>query len=133
LFAERIEALAAQYPQWGEVACLTDFQLQVEHALDLKGRRRVLFVDASLDAAAPFSVSRVTPVRDTSFSSHAISPQAVLQVYRDLEAVDPPATWLLGIRGEGFQFGEPLSAGARANLEQALAWSASWLAGTQLA
>ena len=30
------------------VDLLTDFQLQPEHALDLRGRARVLFVDASL-------------------------------------------------------------------------------------
>ena len=29
------------------VDLLTDFQLQIEHAIDLEGRERVLFVDAS--------------------------------------------------------------------------------------
>ncbi|MDP2785684.1 MAG: Ni/Fe hydrogenase, partial [Sulfurimicrobium sp.] len=30
------------------VELLTDFQLQVEHAVDLQGRERVLFIDASV-------------------------------------------------------------------------------------
>jgi hypothetical protein len=57
LFVEHFTALAARHPEWGAVECLTDFQLQVEHALDLQGRRRVLFVDASLDAPAPCSLA----------------------------------------------------------------------------
>ena len=40
LFVERIEAL-----ELPGVSCLTDFQLQVEHALDIQDRRQVLFVD----------------------------------------------------------------------------------------
>lgn len=123
LFVERIEAM-----KLAGVECLTDFQLQVEHALDLHGRRRVLFVDASLDAPPPFAVSAIGPAKDDSFSTHAMSPQAVLQVYRDLEDEDPPPCWLLAIRGERFELGEPLGAAARANLQAALTWAGQWLA-----
>jgi len=44
----------------GRMECLTDFQLQVEHALDLVGRERVLFVDAALGLQTPFEVSPPT-------------------------------------------------------------------------
>jgi hydrogenase maturation protease len=124
LFVERLEALGLP-----GVECLTDFQLQVEHALDLKDRQRVLFVDASLDAAAPFTVAAIGPVKDASFSTHAMSPQAVLEVHRQLEVGDPPPTTLLGIRGEAFELGEPLSAAAAAHLDAAVAWAAAWAAG----
>ena len=126
-FVERMEALRAGHPEWDEVECLTDFQLQVEHALDLYGRRRVLFVDASLDAAAPFCVAAVAPARDTSFTTHVMSPAAVLQVYCELEDEEPPPARLLSIRGERFELGDALSAPARDHLEQALAWAMRWL------
>jgi hydrogenase maturation protease len=123
LFVERIDAL-----RLSEVECLTDFQLQVEHALDLQGRQRVLFVDASVSAAAPYTVNDLGPAADASFTSHALSPQAVLQVYLDLNGEAPPASTLLAIRGTDFELGEPLSAGAAGNLDAAVAWAREWLA-----
>ncbi len=121
-FVEGIEALALP-----DVECLTDFQLQIEHALDLHGRRAVLFVDASTSARAPFEISKIDPGIDPSFTSHALSPQAVLQVYVDLHDEPPPPTLLLAIRGNRFELGEPLSLKAAANLEAALAWASGWL------
>jgi hydrogenase maturation protease len=124
LLVERIEAL--NLPQ---VECLTDFQLQVEHALDLLERRRILFVDASLDAAAPFAVTRLAPARDASFSTHAITPESVMQVYVDLHDDDPPPCELLAIRGERFELGEDLSPTAASHLDAALDWARAWIAG----
>ena len=128
LFVEHLTTLAARHPEWGEVECLTDFQLQVEHALDLQGRSRVLFVDASLDAPAPCSLARIEAARDASFTTHAMSPQSVLKVYADIEDDAPPPAWLLAIRGERFELGEDLTAAARDNLAAALAAAAHWLA-----
>lgn len=121
LFVERVEALGLP-----GVECLTDFQLQVEHALDLQGRQRILFVDASLDAEAPFSVTAVGPQKDTSFTTHAMSPQAVLQVYCNLTDEPPPPTWLMAIRGERFELGEAVTANAGRHLDEALAWLQDW-------
>jgi hydrogenase maturation protease len=130
LFAERIAALIASHPCWGSVECLTDFQLQVEHALDLQERSHVLSVDASLDALAPYSVARIEAMRDLSFTSHAMTPQAVLQVYRELHDEHPPPAWLLAIRGVRFELGEDLTADARNHLEAALSWTTEWLGNT---
>ena len=127
LFVERFEALAAIHPEWGEVECLTDFQLQVEHALDLQGRRRVLFVDASLDAATPCSLTPISAARDASFTTHAMSPQAVLRVYADIDDGEPPPCWLLAIRGKRFELGEDLGEAARGNLAAALEAAAHWI------
>ena len=127
LFVERFEALAAIHPEWGAVECLTDFQLQVEHALDLQGRRRVLFADASLDAPPPCSLVRIEAARDASFTTHAMSPQAVLKVYADIEDGKPPPCWLLAIRGERFELGEGLGEAARGNLAAALEAAAHWI------
>lgn len=122
LFVERIESLGLV-----GVECLTDFQLQVEHALDLQDRQRILFIDASLDAAAPFSVNLLAPAHDASFSTHAITPQSVMQVYVDLHGATPPPCHLLAIRGERFELGESLSPAAQRHLEAALAWTHDWL------
>jgi hydrogenase maturation protease len=129
LFAEHFTTLAQRHPEWGGIDILTDFQLQVEHALDLQGRRRVLFVDASVDAPAPCRIEPIAQRKDASFTTHAISPQSVLQVYADLEDAEPPPSWLLSIRGEAFELGTPLSAAAQANLEAALALAADWAGG----
>ncbi len=123
LFVDRIAAL-----QLPGVECLTDFQLQVEHALDLENRRRILFVDAGIDAAAPFTVTLLEAARDASFTTHAMTPEAVMQVYLDLHDEAPPPCSLLAIRGEGFELGEAISPAATHHLEAALAWASVWLA-----
>lgn len=127
LFVEHFTALAARHPEWGEIECLTDFQLQVEHALDLQGRRRVLFIDARVDAPTPCSLDRIEAAHDASFTTHAMSPQAVLKVYADIDEDKPPPCWLLAIRGERFELGEELSESARQSLQAALQLAADWM------
>ena len=107
----------------GEIAgveLLTDFQLQVEHALDLTGRDRVVFVDAAATGPEPFAFAPVAPSRDLSYSSHAMSPEAVLAVYEQVVGDTLPPVWLLAIRGYDFGLGKGLSERARENLDQAL-------------
>lgn len=108
------------------VECLTDFQLQMDNCLDLKGRERVLFVDASRIAEAPFSVESIVARKDASFSSHAMTAQSVLQVFQDIEGCPPPPSQLLGIRGEIWGLGDPMSASAQDNLVAALDWVRRW-------
>lgn len=123
LFVDRIAAL-----QLPGVECLTDFQLQVEHALDLENRRRILFIDASIEAAAPFAVTVLEPARDASFTTHAMTPAAVMQVYVELHDEAPPPCTLLAIRGERFELGEAITPAAASHLDAALAWASTWLA-----
>lgn len=132
MFIERLRALVGD-DAGGGVEFLDDFQLQVEHALDLAGRERVLFVDASLTCAAPFEVTALRAVRDASFTTHAMSPEAVMQVYRDLHHAEPPPCTLLAIRGDAFDLGTPPGASAVANLEPALAWGLRWVRGVERA
>ena len=122
-----LDRLRALLPADSGVDWLEDYQLQIEHTLDLVGRSRVLFVDASLTCAAPFEVTSLAPARDTSAATHALSPQALLQVYCDLYAGPLPPCTLLAIRGEGFELGAPLSPAGDAHLELALGWCRSWL------
>jgi hydrogenase maturation protease len=122
LLVERLEPLLSRDHRRiaGGIETLTDFQLQVEHALDLTGRRLVLFVDAHLDCPSPWRLSVLHAETDASYSTHAISPGSVLRVYEDIKAVTPPPSFLLGVRGECFELGEPLSQNAAAYLEEAL-------------
>ena len=124
LCIERLRALAAPA---AAVDYLDDYQLQIEHALDLVGRQRVLFVDASLSCSAPFELTQLHAAPDISFTTHALSPQALLQVFCDLRGEAPPPCTLLAIRGESFELGAPPSPAALAHLAAALAWETDWL------
>jgi hydrogenase maturation protease len=122
-----IEALRAGFEGDVRIDFLDDYQLQVEHALDLVGRRRVLFVDASRAAARPFAVSTIEARSDASFSTHSLSAPALLKVYEDLHATTAPPCTLLAIRGEHFELGAPPSAAAARHLAAALAWARGWI------
>lgn len=129
LLAERLLDHAQTAGLANRVEVLTDFQLQVEHALDLVGRERILFVDAALDLAEPFTVQAVQPARGGGIGSHALAPEAVLQVYRDLYGHPPPPATLLAIRASAFELGSAPGAEALADLDQAVAWACRWLQG----
>jgi len=118
-FLRSLDAWVSGRPQAATLELLTDFQLQIEHAMDLGGRRAVLFVDASLGCDAPFEFCRLRPERDASYTSHALSPGALLHVYRLLEGAPPPC-FLLSIRGYDFALGNPLSRAAERNLRASL-------------
>ncbi|WP_305909255.1 hydrogenase maturation protease [Methylomarinum sp. Ch1-1] len=105
------------------IEILDDFQLQIEHALDLQGRQRVLFVDAAVNQEQAFVFSRLSPCKDESYSSHALSPTAVLHVYQSITGQTPPPAFLLSIQGVAFELGEALSVQAQANLQQACRFS----------
>lgn len=121
LFLERAQARLADAERAGDVEFLTDFQLQPEHALDLVGRRLVVFVDASTRATLPYECLRVEPARDASFSTHALSPAAVLDTFRRI-CGEPPESYVLAIRGERFELGEGLSEAAEAHLDAAVTY-----------
>ena len=120
--ARRLETASAE--RWGSsVEILTDFQLQPEHAADLDGRDLVLFADASIRADPPFSFARVRPAADASFTSHAMSPAAVLAAFTAAFGREPPPAWLIEIRGDAFELGDPIGASAAVNLEVAVAFA----------
>ena len=126
-----LAALREQLPEnlQDQVEFLDDYQLQIEHALDLIGRQRVLLIDASLNCATPFEITELQAAQDASVTTHALSPQALLQVYQDVQGTPPPPCTLLAIRGEQFELGAPPSPAALAHLTSALAWAGQWLLG----
>ena len=109
------------------VECLEDQQLQIEHLLDLRGRQNVLFIDATMGLQTAFSASTLTPCRDHSVTTHALSPQAVLQAYQDVLGEPPPPCQLLGLRAGRFGLDNAPSPQALADLAEAEVWLQSWL------
>jgi hydrogenase maturation protease len=116
---EMLEARQRTDAGLGHVELLTDFQLQVEHALDLQGRERVLFVDASVSAQPPCEFTSLSPERDSSYTTHAMSPGAVLAVFEQINDLPPPPAFMLSIRGYEFELGQALTQQASANLQAA--------------
>jgi hypothetical protein len=79
-----------------------------------------LFLDAGKDTPAPFAFSRLAPKRDATHSTHALSPEAVLDVYAQVRSEAPPPAFALCVRGESFELGEGLSRDGVERLE--IAW-----------
>lgn len=115
LLAERLATACVP-----DVEVLTDYQWQVEHALDLVGRAQVIFVDASCETEAAFSVRTVLPDAGSLHTSHALSPGHVLEAYRQVTGRLPPPAILLGVRATSFELGAEPSAAAQR--DSACAW-----------
>ncbi len=116
LLLARIEAAG-----WSDATVIEDFQLQLEHALDIGDHQLVLFVDAGVGTPAPFAFSEIASRAGMTHTSHALSPQSVLDVYRQISGKAPPPAFLLSVRGECFDLGAGLSRLAGERLEAAWA------------
>lgn len=115
LLLARVEALGRP-----NVRAIEDFQLQLEHALDLDGADLVLFLDAGKGTPAPFSFYETHPRLGLTHTSHAMAPEAVLDVHTRVLGRTPPPAFVLAIRGEDFELGTGLGEVATERLE--LAW-----------
>ncbi len=101
------------------VELIEDFQLQIEHALDLQGRALAIFVDAGEGTPAPFDFREIFPSTAVAHTTHALSPQAVLQVFLQTEGHEPPPAFVICVRGESFELGDALSPAALGHVEAA--------------
>jgi len=115
-------ALAARIETLGlpNVTVDSDYQLTVEDAAEAARHDVVIFADADVGGPEPFYVRRLSPSGGTlSFSTHSVTPAAVLTLARELFRSEPQG-FLMGIRGYEFnEFGERLSERAMENLEAA--------------
>lgn len=112
-----------------QVELIEEFQLQVEHALDLVGRDAVLFVDASrapVDGGAV--LMPLAPQTGHPPASHALAPAAVLGVFEQVQQRPAPPAWLLAIEGAAFGLGDGLSELAHRHLALARQHALQWLA-----
>jgi len=109
-----------QQEPFEHVEILTDFQLQIEHATDLENRDYVLFVDASMSASEPFDFYKLEPLQDDTYTTHAMSPVSLLEVYKKIYIQAPPPAFMLSIRGYAFDLGLPVSGKAGDNMVKAI-------------
>lgn len=115
--AESPEAAALQ----DQVELVEDFQLQLEHIVDMHGRERVLIIDAAVNQAEAYRLYPATAEPNHSVTSHALSPEALLSIWPSVYANEPhPPVYILAVRGDAFELGAEMSAGARYHTE--LAW-----------
>lgn len=122
-----LEQLQQAEAMKSDVEFLDDFQLQVEHALDLQHRVAVLFVDAALPGVVEsVSLEPVFAEMGTLPASHALRAEAVLNVAHKLNASAPPS-WQLAIEGQRFGLGDELSEPARHHLQLAFELATNWL------
>lgn len=107
LLAERLEALDLP-----GLHLVSEFQLQVEHALEIAGAGLVLFIDAAQGQANELRFTEIRAQAGRAAFSHALAPAAVLAVFEQVEGVAAPPAFVLGVAGDRFELGAPLSARA---------------------
>ncbi len=121
-----VERLAAK-PLPPGTERLAVIQLQPEMAFDLIGYGRVVLVDAGIGTPPPFAFEPLFPRRDDSWTSHRLSPWALLQICHEVLKTPPPPAFLLTISGERFDLGAPLSEKGHHHLERAFLFLRRWL------
>lgn len=103
----------------GNVEIETNYQLNVEDAERISNMDVVVFVDASQEDISEYEFTHLDSSDEkVEFTMHAVSPEYVLHVCKDLFKKSPK-TCLLGIKGYEWNFQEGLSDNAKLNLEQA--------------
>ena len=114
LISEEIEKLNLPF-----VETDANYQLQIEDAADIVKYELVIFVDATIEGDASFTVREVVPSANITFTSHAVKPDSILAISRDSFGT-VPSTWIIGVRGYEFEFTEGLTEKAGVNCEKAL-------------
>lgn len=105
-----------------------DYQLNIEHAHDLATYDVVIFADAATsEHAASFYFREFEAGNPTSFSTHSMSPEAVMRLAGDLFQAETKA-YVFGITGFEFdEIAEGLTKQAETNLKEAEAFIRNWL------
>ena len=98
----------------------SDYQLNVENAHDIAENDIVIFVDAAVEGDEPYSFKRVEPERSDSFSTHSVTPGAVIGMAHDLFGAKTVG-FMLAVRGYSFRvFTEEMTKEALSNVKSAI-------------
>jgi hydrogenase maturation protease len=117
VFVEELAAWAQLNTQpW--LAFDTNYQLNVEDALTVAQHDVVVFADAAKDQAEGYRFRAIHPVAGVSFSTHAMSPESVLALSRELYGASP-AAFLLTFKGHAWEPNGFLTPETRHNLDAA--------------
>jgi len=114
IIARRIKALDRR-----GIEVIEDLQLHIEHVMDLESDVPVLFVDASVAIDTGFSIERIGPIEDNSYSTHTVSPHALLHLFEKTRKKTAPDAWLLHICGRSFELGDAVSEATAQYVEDA--------------
>jgi len=120
--ARRVQAWLASTGLDSQVEVIEEYQLQIEHTLDIMDRQLLLFVDAGQETMTPYTFYAARAARLDGHTSHALAPETLLGVYAQVHQASPPPAFILCLAGTGFDLGEPLSAAASLHLEQGFAF-----------
>ncbi len=124
MVAASIEKRADEFP---DVEWDSNYQLNIEDAMNIRDYDAVIFADASLDCHEPFELYRLQPAKEITFTTHAMSAESVLALGQDIYGENPEC-YMLAIRGYEWEMGyEKLSDRAAANLDMALDFLVSLL------
>lgn len=132
-FIESLEALIDETSRTGgvspekqerlqSISLRSNYQLNVEDALDIAKFETVVFVDATaeeLPASTPFQWRSVEPSSDIAFSTHAMSMESILALTEQFYHKKPRA-FLLAIPGFQWDIDDQLSPSAQTRLDLAL-------------
>lgn len=94
-------------------------QLSPEHAEPVSQARRVVFVDAAVDAPREVQLRKLEPADSSQLMAHAADPCTMLALARDVFGHCPEAWWLT-IPAEQTGFSEELSSSVRQHLQTAV-------------
>ncbi len=119
LLVERLQQQAVVTGCGLQLKYLTDYQMHIEHVMDMQQCQRVLLIDAAMELPGAFHFYPVSAQPQTLYTTHGMSPASLLHTYQQVLHQQPPATAMLAIAGYRFELGEGLSTQARINLDQA--------------
>jgi hydrogenase maturation protease len=123
----RLEAWALSLGIAERFEWVEDFQLQLEHALDLEGKSLALYVDAGQNTQGPFFFAPLSPLKQAWHTTHAMPPESVLAVFERTFEKPPCPAFVLCLSGKAFHIQEGLSPEAEAHLEAAFAFAQTLL------
>ena len=96
----------------------SDYQLSLEHALDIANAHLTILADAHVSCQEPFIIKKVSPSNSFNFSTHNMSPENLTSIAEQISS-NKKEVYILGIRGYEFnEFRESLSEKALDNLHK---------------
>ena len=117
LLAEKMERWATEN-NLDSIQFDSNYQLNIEDSLTISEYDMVIFADASVEQIVNYTLTKVIPSQKTEFTMHAMSPAFVLHLCHSLYK-KYPVTYLLHIKGVGFELKEGLTTAGETNLRLA--------------
>jgi len=112
---ECVQQLSA--PDWDKMYV---YQLQIEDAANIAGYEKVLIVDATEECLGDgYSIRECLPNNDSSFTTHSVSPEALLWLCQEFFEKSP-SVYVLAISGSDWELKEGLTVEGTLHLKKAL-------------